>query len=129
MRAFTYFLAILATAGVWVADLFLLGLPAFRNGWWTLALFALPAAFLVLASGGKERLKMGIAAWILFVVGLGAYPAVRLFTGNIEGTPAVRTGEKAPNFKAKDQDGKDVHLSDYLSDGQRVLLVFFRGKS
>lgn len=126
MRSFTYFLAIVATAGVWLADMLLLGIPSFREGWWTLALFALPAAFLVLASGGKERLKMGIAAWILCVLGTGGYVAFRLFTGNIAGAPAVRTGEAAPNFKATDQAGKDVHLSDYTDRG-RVVLVFFRG--
>jgi hypothetical protein len=126
VRAFTYVLAILATAGVWVADLLLLDLPAFRNGWWTLALFAFPAALLVLAKGGKERLKVGIAAWILCPAGAGGYVATRLFTGDVAGTPAVRTGDKAPNFRAKDQDGEDVHLSDYTDKG-RVLLVFFRG--
>jgi len=128
VRAFTYVLAILATAGVWVADVLLLGLPSFRNGWWTLALFAFPAALLVLASGGKERLKTGVAAWIIAVLGLGGYVSVRLFTGNIEGAPAVRPGEKAPNFEAKDQDGKDVRLGDYTGRG-RVVLVFFRGKT
>lgn len=127
MRAFTYVLALLATLGVWTADLLLLELPSFRNGWWTLALFAFPAALLVLAKGGKERLKSGIAAWIVFALSLGGYPAVRLFHGNIEGTPAVRVDDKAPNFRAKDPAGKDVHLSDFTDKG-RVLLVFFRGK-
>lgn len=126
MRAFTYLLAILATAGVWVADLFLLELPSFRNGWWTLALFAFPAALLVLASGGKERLKTGIAAWIIAVLGLGGYVSVRLFVGNVQGAPAVRAGDLAPNFMAKGKDGKDVHLSDYTDRG-RVVLVFMRG--
>ncbi len=127
MRAFTYVLSILATAGVWAADLLLLGLPAFREGWWTLALFAFPLALIVLASGGKERLKTGVAAWVVLVLGAGGYVSVRLFTGAIEGAPAVREGDKAPDFRALDPEGKEVRLSDYAGRG-RVLLVFFRGK-
>ena len=41
MKPFAHVLAILATLGVWVADAFLLSVPAFRNGWWTLTFFAL----------------------------------------------------------------------------------------
>ncbi|KAA0209891.1 MAG: peroxiredoxin [Ignavibacteriaceae bacterium] len=33
------------------------------------------------------------------------------------------TGEKAPLFKLKNQDGKDVSLSDYF--GKRIMLVFY----
>ncbi len=35
-------------------------------------------------------------------------------------------GSKAPDFKAKDQDGKDVRLKDLLKKG-KVVLVFYRG--
>ncbi len=35
-------------------------------------------------------------------------------------------GSKAPDFKAKDQDGKDVRLKDQLKKG-KVVLVFYRG--
>ncbi len=34
---------------------------------------------------------------------------------------------KAPDFKGKDQDGKDVRLKDLLKKGQ-VVLVFYRGE-
>jgi thioredoxin-dependent peroxiredoxin len=35
----------------------------------------------------------------------------------------VKAGEKAPDFRVKADDGKDVSLSDYR--GKRVLLYFF----
>ena len=35
-------------------------------------------------------------------------------------------GSKAPDFKAKDQDGNDVRLKDLLKKG-KVVLVFYRG--
>ena len=35
-------------------------------------------------------------------------------------------GSKAPDFKAKDQDGKDIRLKDLLKKG-KVVLVFYRG--
>ena len=34
---------------------------------------------------------------------------------------------KAPDFKAKDQNGKEVRLKDLLKDGKKVVLVFYRG--
>jgi peroxiredoxin len=34
----------------------------------------------------------------------------------------VRTGDKAKEFELKDQDGKDIHLSDFK--GKKVLLSF-----
>jgi len=35
----------------------------------------------------------------------------------------LKEGDKAPDFNAKDQDGKDVHLKDFA--GQRVVLYFY----
>ncbi|MBI3139299.1 MAG: AhpC/TSA family protein [Sphingobacteriales bacterium] len=35
-------------------------------------------------------------------------------------------GSKAPDFKAKDQEGKEVRLKDLLKNG-KVVLVFYRG--
>ena len=35
----------------------------------------------------------------------------------------LKTGDKAPEFRVKADDGKDVALSDYR--GKRVLLYFF----
>jgi peroxiredoxin len=35
---------------------------------------------------------------------------------------------RAPDFKAKDQDGKDVRLKDILKEGKKVVLVFYRGQ-
>jgi len=35
----------------------------------------------------------------------------------------LKTGDKAPDFHVKDDDGKDVALSDFR--GKRVLLYFF----
>ena len=35
----------------------------------------------------------------------------------------LKTGDKAPDFKLKSDDGKDVSLSDFR--GKRVILFFF----
>ena len=126
MKQLALVLAILATAGAWVADALLLSVPAFRNGWWSLTFFAFPAAMLALAWGGEEQRKLKAAAWIVFVAGLGGWIALRTIP-KIDGTPAVAVGDRAPDFMLKDQDGKDVRLSD-LTDRGRVVLIFFRGK-
>lgn len=127
MKQLALFLAIVLTLGAWVADVLLLSVPAFRNGWWTLAFFAFPAALLVLGWGGDEHKKMRLAAAIVLVVGLGGWIALR-FTGGIPVAPAaVAVGDRAPDFMLKNQEGKDVRLSD-LSDRGRVVLIFFRGK-
>ena len=126
MKSFLHVLAILAAPGVWVADALLLSVPAFRNGWWTLTFFAFPAALLALAWGGEGKKGLRVAAWLIFVAALGGWIALR-FTGKIPGTPGVAVGDRAPDFMLKDQDGKDVRLSD-LTDQGRVVLIFFRGK-
>jgi peroxiredoxin len=128
MKQLALVLAILGTAGAWVADLLLLSVPAFRNGWWTLSLFAFPAALLVLSWGGEENRKLRIAAILIFVVGLGGWIGLR-FTGKIptDPPPAVAVGDRAPDFMLKNQHGKDVRLNDLVEQG-RVVLIFFRGK-
>ncbi|MBI3858472.1 MAG: redoxin domain-containing protein [Planctomycetes bacterium] len=126
MKQLALVVSILATPGVWIADALLLSVPAFRNGWWTLAFFAFPAAMIVLAMGGDQNQKLKIAACVVFVLGLGGWIGLR-FTGKIGGTPAVAVGDRAPDFMLKDQNGKNVRLSD-LTDQGRVVLIFFRGK-
>jgi len=127
MRNVAHVLAILATIGVWVADVVLLSVPAFRNGWWTLTFFAFPAALLAMACGGEAKKGLRVAAWLVFVVGLGGWVGLR-FVGKIpDSTPAVAVGDRAPNFKLKDQNGNEVWLSEF-SDQGRVVLIFFRGK-
>ena len=125
-RAF-FVLSLVATLGAWLLDLALLDVPAFRNGWWSLLFFIAPLGFLVLGWSPDKKGKLGAAAAIVFVLGLGGYVASRTLIGRVSGTPAVATGEKAPDFGLKDQDGKEVELSDFTKTG-RVLLVFFRGK-
>jgi peroxiredoxin len=127
MKQLALVLAILGTAGAWVADLLLLGVPAFRNGWWTLALFALPAALIALAWGGEENKKLRVGAAIFFVVLLGGWIGLRVGGKLPAAAPAVAVGDRAPDFMLKDQDGKNVRLSD-LTDEGRVVLIFFRGK-
>jgi hypothetical protein len=119
-------LAIAAALGVLVADTFLLSVPAFRNGWATLTLFAFPAALLALGWGGEGKKGLRVAAWLVFVAALGGWIGLR-FVGKIAGAPAVAVGDRAPDFMLKDQDGKDLRLSD-LTDRGRVVLVFFRGR-
>jgi peroxiredoxin len=126
MKAFALVLAILGTVGAWVADALLLHVPAFRNGWWSLAFFVVPAALLALAWGAEGKKGLKAAAWIVFLAGLGGWIGLRVFP-KIGGTPAVAVGDRAPDFMLKDQDGKDVRLSD-LTDQGRVVLIFFRGK-
>jgi len=126
MKQLALVLAMIATVGVWVADILLLSVPAFRNGWWTLCFFAFPAALLALAWGGEGLKGLKIGAWIVFILGLGGWIALRTVP-KIDGTPSVAVGDRAPDFMLKDQDGKDVRLSD-LTDKSRVVLIFFRGK-
>ena len=126
MKKAALVLGLLATPGVWAADFLLLGVPAFRNGWATLPLFLVPFLLLVLGWGAEKAGKLAAAAWIVFVLGAGGYPALRLLTGNIGDKLELQAGTRAPNFTLKDQEGKDVSLSDFTDD-HRVLLVFFRG--
>jgi peroxiredoxin Q/BCP len=45
-------------------------------------------------------------------------------TANAKTTiPALRIGDKAPDFRLKTDDGKEVSLNDFR--GKRVLLFFF----
>lgn len=126
MKQLLLVLSILAVVGVWVADVLLLSVPAFRNGWWTLTFFAFPAALLVLSLGGEGQKGLKIGAAAFFVVGLGGWVALRTIP-KVEGTPTVAVGDRAPDFMLKDQDGKSVRLSDLTEQG-RVVLIFFRGK-
>ena len=37
----------------------------------------------------------------------------------------LKTGDKAPDFAAQDQDGKVVSLADVLAGGKSVILYFY----
>ena len=41
-------------------------------------------------------------------------------------TPGIKVGQKAPAFKLKNQDGKEVSLKELGKDGKDVALVFYR---
>ena|SRR5437870_2954304 len=127
MKKLLFWASIAATVGVWIVDMLLLGAPAFRNGWWSLLFFLVPLAAIVLAWSPDKKGKLGAAAVIVFVLGLGGYVASRTVFFRISGAPAVAVGDKAPDFTLKDADGKDVALSDFMN-GRPVVLVFFRGK-
>ena len=60
---------------------------------------------------------------LLFVVSL--IMAVQ-FAGAQEAPEGLFIASKAPDFKAKDQNGKEVRLKDLLKQG-KVVLVFYRG--
>lgn len=49
-----------------------------------------------------------------------------LSTNAQEAPEGLFINSKAPDFKAKDQDGKDVRLKDVLRQG-KVVLIFYRG--
>lgn len=56
--------------------------------------------------------------------------ALFLFTGLLnaqEAPEGLFIASKAPDFKARDQDGKEVRLKDLLKQG-KVVLVFYRGQ-
>jgi thioredoxin-dependent peroxiredoxin len=44
-------------------------------------------------------------------------------TGTVLSQTKLKTGDKAPDFTAKDQDGKQISLSDYK--GKKVILYFY----
>jgi peroxiredoxin len=49
------------------------------------------------------------------------------YAGNAQEAPeGLFIASKAPDFKAKDQNGKEVRLKDLLKEG-KVVLVFYRG--
>ena len=60
---------------------------------------------------------------LLFVVSM--IMAVQ-FAGAQEAPEGLFIASKAPDFKAKDQNGKEVRLKDLLKQG-KVVLVFYRG--
>ena len=126
MKKTALVLGLLATPGVWVADVLLLTVPVFRNGWATLPLFLAPLLLVLLGKGAEKAGKLAATAWVVLLLGGGGWIAMRVFWGGVEGTPAVASGDRAPNFTLKNQDGRDASLSDVTDQG-RVLLVFFRG--
>ncbi|MFN3486756.1 MAG: hypothetical protein ACK44W_14915 [Planctomycetota bacterium] len=125
MKKIPYALSIAAAAGVYAADFFLLGVPAFRNGWWTMAFFTLPGALLMLGPRGAGPIRAW--AWAVFWAALAGYPALRLWAYRLpQDPPAVAAGDRAPDFALPDAQGRTVSLASLVRDG-RVLLVFFRG--
>lgn len=126
MKQFALFVAILGTIGAWIADFLLLSHPAFRNGWWSLSFFALPAALIAVGMSAEGLKGLKAAACVVFLIGLPGWIALRTLT-KIDGTPAVAVGDRAPDFTLKDQSNQDVRLSDFTDQG-RVVLIFFRGR-
>src|SRR5258705_6334899 len=52
---------------------------------------------------------------------------IAIFSANAQTAPeGLFIGSKAPDFKAKDQNGTEIHLKDSLKKG-KVILVFYRG--
>ena len=127
MRDLLRVLAIAATLGALAADFALLDRPLVRNGWVTLAFFAVPLALLLASRGEKGSRKLQVAAWAVLVLGSGLWCGARFLVGNVDGTPHVAVGGKAPDFTLEGADGRRVSLSDFLGGDRRVLLVFFRG--
>jgi hypothetical protein len=126
MRKALFVLSILSFLGAWVADTLLQQLPAIRNGWGSLAFFAVPLGLLMLGWKGPKG-KLGWAAAGVFLFGTACYVASRTVFGRVCGAPAVAVGEKAPEFTLKDPQGREVSLGE-LASGNRVVLVFFRGR-
>lgn len=64
------------------------------------------------------RWTWGVVVTLIGTVAVAADPAPEAKTG-------LKVGEKAPEFKLKDQTGTERSLADLLKDGN-VALVFFR---
>jgi peroxiredoxin len=58
---------------------------------------------------------------LLFFLNLAYFLAAQ------EAPEGLFINSKAPDFKAKDQNGKEVHLKDLLKKG-KVVLIFYRGQ-
>jgi peroxiredoxin len=56
---------------------------------------------------------------------LAIFSSILLFAQ--EAPEGLFINSKAPDFKAKDQNGKEVRLKDLLKEGKKVVLVFYRG--
>lgn len=63
-------------------------------------------------------LSLGLLV-LLSAFGFTADPAKEEKTG-------LKVGTKAPAFKLKDQNGKERTLNEFVKEGQKVALVFFR---
>lgn len=128
MKKVCFGLSIASVVGVFLVDIALLDLPAFRNGWWSILFFLVPLGFLILAWSPDQKGKLGVVATVVFALGLAGWVSGRTLLGRISGAPAVAVGEQAPDFELADQDGKKVRLSDFTKT-DRVVLVFFRTSS
>jgi len=67
-------------------------------------------------------MRTPIIAFLLafFLVGLSAYAADQPPTPD----PKIKVGDTAPDFKLRDQNGKDVSLSDFRGK-KNVVLAFY----
>jgi peroxiredoxin len=52
--------------------------------------------------------------------------SVSAFSQKIEDVKGLKVGDKAPDFSGKDQNGKEIKLSEQLMQGP-VVLIFYRG--
>ena len=62
------------------------------------------------------------------LLGFGATPVQSAAADPPPEKTGLKTGEKAPAFKLKDQNGKERELSDFVKQG-KVALVFYRSAS
>jgi peroxiredoxin len=67
----------------------------------------------------SRRLVLGVSA------GLFALASTATFVAATDDPPLAKVGEKAPDFRLRDLDGKEHALSDYLKNGKVVVLEWF----
>ncbi len=59
---------------------------------------------------------------------LTLFLAISIFLSNAQTNPAgLKVNDKAPEFSAKDQNGKIISLQNELKNG-KVVLIFYRGQ-
>jgi hypothetical protein len=118
-------IALILAAAAAVADTLLLSNPLIRNGYWTYFLL-MPALGLAVWAVIRKRSWATIPLGVVTFLVVAGYSGLR-FLPAPSAAPAVGEGAIFPDFALKDQEGRDVTLSELRRDGP-VVVVLFRGK-
>jgi hypothetical protein len=104
--------------------------------WANLLLFAVGGTLLVVGlfrAFGKPRAYRGkifgpiLATLGILILAFFSYVFFYQLRQVPPSTGAPRVGQKAPEFRLSDLDGKHVTLSDLVSNSKAVALIFYRG--
>ena len=104
--------------------------------WANLLLFGIGAALLIVGlfrAFGRPQVYRGkifgsiFTAIAVLVVAFFSYAIFYVVRQVPASSGAPRVGQKAPDFKQLDKNGKHVGLGDLLSGSRAVALIFYRG--